>query len=173
MLISCLVYSSTLKIEASCSLETSFKFQRTLSHFIPECRSLHKHRCEYLKSYIVVLCITRIFQMRSVSFALLISVDIHLLQIEICCYKVKINICYKTNSLIYFNAWDIHYSKYTSVESNGTCTLSIYLWFYSPCGICSLFQFPNLYTVGRTPWTGYQPVARPLPTHRTTQISIL
>jgi hypothetical protein len=26
-----------------------------------------------------------------------------------------------------------------------------------------------VYTVGRTPWTGDQPVARPLPTHRTTQ----
>jgi hypothetical protein len=26
-----------------------------------------------------------------------------------------------------------------------------------------------LYTVGRTLWTGNQPVARPLPTHRTTQ----
>jgi hypothetical protein len=25
------------------------------------------------------------------------------------------------------------------------------------------------YTLGRTPWTGDQPVARPLPTHRTTQ----
>jgi hypothetical protein len=32
-----------------------------------------------------------------------------------------------------------------------------------------LFQFLNLYTVGRTSWTGDQPVARPLPTHRTTQ----
>jgi hypothetical protein len=32
-----------------------------------------------------------------------------------------------------------------------------------------LFQFLNLYTVGRTPWTGDQPVARPLPTHRTAQ----
>jgi hypothetical protein len=32
-----------------------------------------------------------------------------------------------------------------------------------------LFQFLNPYTVGRTPWTGDQPVARPLPTHRTTQ----
>jgi hypothetical protein len=31
-----------------------------------------------------------------------------------------------------------------------------------------LFQFLNLYTAGRTPWTGDQPVARPLPTHRTT-----
>jgi hypothetical protein len=31
------------------------------------------------------------------------------------------------------------------------------------------FGFLILYTVGRTPWTGDQPVARPLPTHRTTQ----
>jgi hypothetical protein len=32
-----------------------------------------------------------------------------------------------------------------------------------------LFQFHNLGRVGRTPWTGDQPVARPLSTHRTTQ----
>jgi hypothetical protein len=31
------------------------------------------------------------------------------------------------------------------------------------------FSFLNLYRIGRTPWTGDQPVARPLPTHRTTQ----
>jgi hypothetical protein len=37
------------------------------------------------------------------------------------------------------------------------------------CGPWPPFQFLNLYTVGRTPWTGDQPVARPLPTHRTTQ----
>jgi hypothetical protein len=32
-----------------------------------------------------------------------------------------------------------------------------------------LLQFLDLYTVGRTPWMGDQPVARPLPAHRTTQ----
>jgi hypothetical protein len=32
-----------------------------------------------------------------------------------------------------------------------------------------LFQFLNAIQSGRTPWTGDQPVARPLPTHRTTQ----
>jgi hypothetical protein len=32
-----------------------------------------------------------------------------------------------------------------------------------------LFSFFIFYTIGRTPWTGDQPVARPLPTHRTTQ----
>jgi hypothetical protein len=31
------------------------------------------------------------------------------------------------------------------------------------------FSFLILYTVGRTPWTGDQPVSRPLPMHRTTQ----
>jgi hypothetical protein len=37
-------------------------------------------------------------------------------------------------------------------------------------GPCPLFQFLDpIYTVGRTPWTGDQPVARTLPTHRTTQ----
>jgi hypothetical protein len=28
------------------------------------------------------------------------------------------------------------------------------------------FSFLIVYTMGRTPWTGDQPVARPLPTHR-------
>jgi hypothetical protein len=36
----------------------------------------------------------------------------------------------------------------------------------SICGSWPLFQFLNLYTVGRTPWTGDQPVAKPQPTHR-------
>jgi hypothetical protein len=31
------------------------------------------------------------------------------------------------------------------------------------------FSFIILHTVGRTPWTGDEPVARPLPIHRTTQ----
>jgi hypothetical protein len=38
-----------------------------------------------------------------------------------------------------------------------------------PFGLWPLFQFLNLYTVGRTPWTGDQRVARPLPKHSTTQ----
>jgi hypothetical protein len=31
------------------------------------------------------------------------------------------------------------------------------------------FQFPDLFTIGRTPWTSDQPVARPLPKHRRAQ----
>jgi hypothetical protein len=46
----------------------------------------------------------------------------------------------------------------------------VYLWLYSSfVGPWTLFQFLILYVVGRTPWTGDQPVVRPLPTHRTTQ----
>jgi hypothetical protein len=35
--------------------------------------------------------------------------------------------------------------------------------------ILGAFQFLNLHTVGRTPWTGDQPFARTLLIHRTTQ----
>jgi hypothetical protein len=47
--------------------------------------------------------------------------------------------------------------------------LSLSLWLYSPLNLGRFFSFLILYTVGRTPWTGDQPVARPLPTQRTTQ----
>jgi hypothetical protein len=43
------------------------------------------------------------------------------------------------------------------------------LWPYSPLDLSRFFTFLILYTVGRTPWTGDQPVAKPLHTHRTTQ----
>jgi hypothetical protein len=40
---------------------------------------------------------------------------------------------------------------------------SMYLWLYSPLlGLGRFFNFLNLYTVGRTSWTGDQHVARPL-----------
>jgi hypothetical protein len=41
--------------------------------------------------------------------------------------------------------------------------LSIYLWLYNPVlDLGRFFSFSILDTVGRTPWTGDQPVARPL-----------
>jgi hypothetical protein len=50
----------------------------------------------------------------------------------------------------------------------------IYLYIYlsmalQPLWTMAAFQFLNLRTVGRTPWTGDQPVAKLLPTHSTTQ----
>jgi hypothetical protein len=47
---------------------------------------------------------------------------------------------------------------------------SICLWLYSPfVGPWSLFQFLNHIHSSRTTWMGDHPVARPLPTHTTTQ----
>jgi uncharacterized membrane protein YphA (DoxX/SURF4 family) len=50
--------------------------------------------------------------------------------------------------------------------------MKFYLPTYPPTLLLDLgrfFSFLILYTVGTTPWTGYQPVTRPLPTHRTAQ----
>jgi hypothetical protein len=48
-LVSCLVNSSNLEIEATCSSETSADFQLTTWRYIPEHEILHNHRCENLK----------------------------------------------------------------------------------------------------------------------------
>jgi hypothetical protein len=40
MLVSCLAYSVTLKMEATCSSKTLVDFQRTTWHYIPEDRTL-------------------------------------------------------------------------------------------------------------------------------------
>jgi hypothetical protein len=42
-------------------------------------------------------------------------------------------------------------------------------WLYSPRGPWPLFQSSDLFTIGRTPRTSDQLVARPLPRHRTAQ----
>jgi hypothetical protein len=47
-----------------------------------------------------------------------------------------------------------------------------FLYFFmavQPFGPWLLFSFLIIFTVGRTPWTEDRAVARPLPTHRTTQ----
>jgi hypothetical protein len=51
-LVSCLTYFSTLKMEATCSSETSVDTQQTTRRYIPEDGTLYNHRCENRKSYI-------------------------------------------------------------------------------------------------------------------------
>jgi hypothetical protein len=46
---------SGLKMEAICSSETLVDFQRNTRRNIPENDTLHNHRCENLKSYIVCI----------------------------------------------------------------------------------------------------------------------
>jgi hypothetical protein len=48
-----LAYSLTLNMEAICSSETSVDFQRNTRRYNPEDITLHNHRCENLKSYIL------------------------------------------------------------------------------------------------------------------------
>jgi hypothetical protein len=45
------IISSTLKMEAICSSETSVATQQTARRHIPEDDTVHNHRCENLKSY--------------------------------------------------------------------------------------------------------------------------
>jgi hypothetical protein len=55
-LVTCLAYSSTLKMEAICSSETSVGTQRTTRRYIPDDSTLN-HRCENLKSDIGVYAV--------------------------------------------------------------------------------------------------------------------
>jgi hypothetical protein len=52
MLVSCVAYSSNLKMEATCPSEKSVDFQQTTRRYISEDTILHNHRFEYLKYYI-------------------------------------------------------------------------------------------------------------------------
>jgi hypothetical protein len=47
--------------------------------------------------------------------------------------------------------------------------LSVYGFTVLLLDLCRFFSFLILYTFGRTPWTGDEPVTKPLPTHRTAQ----
>jgi hypothetical protein len=51
-----LAYSSILKMEATCSSETSVATQQTSRRHIPEDDTLHNHRCENLKPYMEGTC---------------------------------------------------------------------------------------------------------------------
>jgi hypothetical protein len=56
MLVSCLTYSPTLKMEATFSSKTSVDFQRTTRRYIPEDSTLHDQSCENLKSHEAYVC---------------------------------------------------------------------------------------------------------------------
>jgi hypothetical protein len=55
--VSCLAYSSTLKMEATYSFEMSVDFQWTTLHYIPEDSTIHNYCCENLRSYILFLTV--------------------------------------------------------------------------------------------------------------------
>jgi hypothetical protein len=63
-LVSCLAYYSTLKMEATCSPETSVDLQRTTRHYISQDETPYNHRCENLKSYNVFLICGGFFKLQ-------------------------------------------------------------------------------------------------------------
>jgi hypothetical protein len=79
---------------------------------------------------------------------------------------------YICNFLATIRITTVSQSRPTISESGSILTLSralsLSLWLYSPLDLGGFFSFLMLYTDSKTPWTGDQPVARPLPTHRTT-----
>jgi hypothetical protein len=64
-------------------------------------------------------------------------------------------------------AWDPEYDVIKHVKFVSLIIVHVYLWLHSRFfGPWPIFSFLILYTVCRTPWTGDQSVASPLPTHR-------
>jgi hypothetical protein len=51
LLVSCMAYTSALKMEVTCSFKTSVNFQHTTWCYIPEDRHPHNQCCENFKSY--------------------------------------------------------------------------------------------------------------------------
>jgi hypothetical protein len=63
-LVSCLAYSSTLKMEVTCFQRMSLDFHRTTRRHIAEDRTLRNYRCENLKSSILFACSLSFFKSR-------------------------------------------------------------------------------------------------------------
>jgi hypothetical protein len=68
VLVSCLAYLSTLKIEATYSSVTSIDFKRTTRLYVSEAITLHNHRCENLGSYACVKVIFFQYEPKLYSF---------------------------------------------------------------------------------------------------------
>jgi hypothetical protein len=75
------------------------------------------------------------------------------------------NFIFTTLCLLWDEGFTVHVifsiSLYPAPEIYSSIALQSFCWTFAT------FQFLNLYTADRTPWTGDQPVARPLPTQRT------
>jgi hypothetical protein len=95
-------------------------------------------------------------------------------QVSLFCFNTLIKGCYGDRRLN--GRWYDSFSESLALKSMMSKARSnrwyfFFQWLYSTfLGPGLIFQFLNLfYTDGRTPWTSDQPVARPLPIHRTTQ----
>jgi hypothetical protein len=85
------------------------------------------------------------------------------------CNFVIINFSHDTN----INICSLYKPRKNDLPKFHVCKTQysfIHQWLYSPLlGPGCFFRFVTLHRVGKTPWTGDQPVARPLPTQRIAQ----
>jgi hypothetical protein len=151
---------STVKMIAMISSETSVHTRSTLRH-IPQDGILHRHRREILESYKTTTSLSFVgnvplflkspWRETQTSHEL---IDSSVVQTSL---KISTNLAFTACSPWATKCRRRHYPCQCVI-------LSIYLWFYNNFGslgqFCGFFIF---YTVGRTPWKGDQPVARPLP----------
>jgi hypothetical protein len=128
-------------MEAVCSSESSVHFQWTTRRYIPEDNNPRNHRCENLKSYA-----RQPARPPARPPACLPAYNIYL---YLSIYpSVYLSVCLPTHPPTY---------------------LPTYLSLYNPLlDLGGFFRFLILYTVGRTPWTGDQPDARPIPIQHNT-----
>jgi hypothetical protein len=81
-------------------------------------------------------------------------------------YYIHDCLCVRAISGFKWSNWnDFLYQQTPSTPSTALTKISKLLSF----SLWRFFSFLILHTVGRTPWTGDQPVSSPLPTHRKTQ----
>jgi hypothetical protein len=89
--------------------------------------------------------------------------------IQRCKRSLRLKTPYTQNHNKYFHVILSDYCCCFHVLVNVSSTILSIYGSISLVDLGSFFQFLNLHTVGRTPRTGDQPVARPLPTHRTAE----
>jgi hypothetical protein len=119
-----------------------------LSIYLSVCLSVYLSVClsVYLSIYL------------SVSVYLSIYLSIHLSVCMSVCLSIYLSIyLYVSLSIYLYVCLSVYLSIYLSA-----CLFMALQPFVGPC---LLLQFLNLHTVGKTPWTGDQPIAKPLPAH--------
>jgi hypothetical protein len=160
--ISFLGYFSTLKMEATCSSVTSVDFQRTTRCHIPEDRNSSFGILNF-EADVWTWDPPPIYEAEVVP-------PQRLSQISTRTPWVWGSVPDAKHSYLWTAQVTTYLPTYLPTAFLPACLpaylLTIYQWLYSSfVGPWPFLSFLNLYTVGRTAWTGDQPVARPLPTH--------
>jgi hypothetical protein len=115
ILVSSLAYSLTLKMEVTCSSETSVDFQQTMQSYLSEDRILHNHRCKNLESYIphvfTACCLSKVLTFTKTRR-----------------FRIKIQRLYQHS---YCQKWSLNYfkvSKWDARIHNGCVSDQVWEW---------------------------------------------